>query len=195
MQGVTGPRRVKQMATATVIRNKALSAWNTTKTFASVGGCSAMLFNVVNHVHDHPLPEEENASSVLADGIWKHGYECGTCWGARPGSDGFHTWHVSGVDSGKSRGSIPASRGGRRGHDARGLVGTVSLCDIVDRTMERERTVPADPAHTHDIEEMLEAIRRFRRLSAEQKIRATMLNNSATRRILELGARELRRSR
>ena len=69
------------------------------------------------------------------------------------------------------------------------------LCDIVTRTMERERAAPEDPVHPHEMEEMLEAIRRFRRLSAEQKIRATMLNNSATRRILELGARELHRSR
>lgn len=40
---------------------------------------------------------------------------------------------------------------------------------------------------------MVEMIRRFRRLTAEQKIRATMMNNRATRRLVELGARELRR--
>ena len=42
--------------------------------------------------------------------------------------------------------------------------------------------------------EILRAILRFRRLSPSQKIRATLMNNSATRRILRLGAGELRRS-
>jgi hypothetical protein len=40
---------------------------------------------------------------------------------------------------------------------------------------------------------LVELVRRFRRLTPEQKIRATLLNNSATRRLMALGAGKLHR--
>jgi len=49
--------------------------------FFRKGTCSAGLCHVLNRAFDHPMTDEEQASSPLAGGIMQHGYQCGMLWG------------------------------------------------------------------------------------------------------------------
>lgn len=53
---------------------------------------------------------------------------------------------------------------------------------------------PAAEAEATRGKDFLESIRRFRKLTAAQKIRATMINNNATRKLIGLGTGKFYRS-
>ncbi len=61
---------------------KPITRWNTAKTFATVGACSATMMTVLDRAYGFPMRDEEVASNPLAGGIVQHGYQCGQVWGA-----------------------------------------------------------------------------------------------------------------
>lgn len=59
-----------------------ISSIRTVGAFLSKGTCSECILHVLNRAYGHPMTTEEHASSLLAGGILRHGYQCGQIWGA-----------------------------------------------------------------------------------------------------------------
>lgn len=90
-----------------------ISTAGTVGAFFRKGACSETLLHVINLAFDHPMTEEEHASSPLAGGILLHGYQCGMLWGATlaAGAQAYHA-HGAGprAESRSPRGGLPAVR-------------------------------------------------------------------------------------